>query len=574
MAASLPENTGKAILYAAKSTTDTKGSIPTQLADGRELAEGEGMEVIGEYADESASAFSGDRGPQLAAAKAEAERIAGEDGACSLIVQHSDRLARGDGANAAHLVEYALWAIKAGVKLRSIQDPQTFSDLLYTVVTGQRNHEDSKRKSQAVRDGARRKAERGERTGGPRPFGYRYGADGLEPHPAEAEIVRRIYAETIGGKSQLGIARDLEREGIPTVRGGRWQNCSVMAVLNNKIHCGFVKNHDEWWLGKHEPIIDEATWEKAQATREAKRKSTPGGRPPAGSHLFRKGMLRCGECGEALAARTNPNRSGKATETYRCLGRHRDKESCSMTPIRRELIDQAVYSYFEKVGLDVEATRRQLSEHRERRLAEVGALLSAAEDERSRAQAAVDRVKRDYKAGDLPASDYAELREETAEELQAAQNEADRLRLSLEEIEADEELADAERETLERLVEIRRAIAGEVKDAEGIEAVRAALVRLFDRFIIHPAGNVRIGRQSRDEPIPDGPNVRPVLDVDGYVIEVWIREQMLEGYGEAIRPILKREPLSSALASRGKGGESESRLNSIFGPIPVGVAQG
>jgi hypothetical protein len=88
----------KAILYAAKSTEDVHGSIETQLADCRALAEREGWGVVEDYQDEAASAYKGNRGPGLAAALDCVERIGG-----TLIVQHSDRLARGDGKRAQHL---------------------------------------------------------------------------------------------------------------------------------------------------------------------------------------------------------------------------------------------------------------------------------------------------------------------------------------------------------------------------------------------------------------------------------------------------------------------------------------
>src|SRR5690349_10020515 len=104
-----------AVIYGAKSTEDTHGSIPTQLADARELAEREGYEVVAEYNDEAASAYSGNRGDGLAAAMAKCEALVAERGEAVLIVQHSDRLARGDGRKSKHLVEYALWAIKADV---------------------------------------------------------------------------------------------------------------------------------------------------------------------------------------------------------------------------------------------------------------------------------------------------------------------------------------------------------------------------------------------------------------------------------------------------------------------------
>ena len=38
-----------AVLYAAKSTTDERGSIPTQLQDARQLSEREGWTVVAEH---------------------------------------------------------------------------------------------------------------------------------------------------------------------------------------------------------------------------------------------------------------------------------------------------------------------------------------------------------------------------------------------------------------------------------------------------------------------------------------------------------------------------------------------
>src|SRR5207248_2869553 len=114
-----------AITYAAKSTEDKRASIPTQLSDARGLAEREGLEILGEYQDEAKSAYHASRGDGLAQAREHAERLAAEHGSCALIVQHSDRLARGDGIVAQHLVELLLWARKAGVRIRSCQDDTT-----------------------------------------------------------------------------------------------------------------------------------------------------------------------------------------------------------------------------------------------------------------------------------------------------------------------------------------------------------------------------------------------------------------------------------------------------------------
>jgi DNA invertase Pin-like site-specific DNA recombinase len=146
-----------AVIYAAKSTEDKRGSIDTQLADCRELAQRERWRVAGEFSDENRSAYHGSRGEGLQRAKAQAEELA----PCVLVVQHSDRLARGDAVQATHLVAIALWAIKAGITIRSVQDERTFQDLATAANQGERNTEDSRRKGEATKDGIERAVKRG-----------------------------------------------------------------------------------------------------------------------------------------------------------------------------------------------------------------------------------------------------------------------------------------------------------------------------------------------------------------------------------------------------------------------------
>src|SRR4051812_34895440 len=95
------------VIYGAKSSDDVHGSIPTQIADCRAAIERAGGRVlVGDpLYDEAKSAFRGNRGDQLAKAKALAERAAREHGQAELWVQHSDRIARGDGRTADHLAE-------------------------------------------------------------------------------------------------------------------------------------------------------------------------------------------------------------------------------------------------------------------------------------------------------------------------------------------------------------------------------------------------------------------------------------------------------------------------------------
>src|SRR3954463_12853198 len=322
------------------------------------MASREGWEIDGEYADESASAWSGDRGPQLAAAIARAERMA----PCVLVVQHSDRLARGDGLKARHLGELYFWALKAGVELRSVQDDSTFTNPLLAFAMGERNAEDSRRKSLGVAAGMKRIAAAGRPSGGPRPYGYRYDSGALVVVEAEAVIVRRVVSQFLAGRSITAIARGLARDGVPTLRGGPWRQSTVSGILRNPTYIGQVRYDGETHPGEHEPLIDDATWAKADDALAA-RSRRRGGRPPRGLHLFRGGMLRC-ECGEAMVPRTNGG-----YEMYYCNGRHPfGSDYCDKPHLRRGGIDQAGYRYFEQRGLDIEAPRRTIAEARDRKL--------------------------------------------------------------------------------------------------------------------------------------------------------------------------------------------------------------
>ena len=63
------------VVYAAKSTADERGSIPTQLADCRAAIEREGdRTVVAEYQDEARSAFHGNRGEGKRAKQAKSRR--------------------------------------------------------------------------------------------------------------------------------------------------------------------------------------------------------------------------------------------------------------------------------------------------------------------------------------------------------------------------------------------------------------------------------------------------------------------------------------------------------------------
>lgn len=94
---------------------------------------------------------------------------------------------------------------------------------------------------------------------------------------------------------------------------------------------------------------------------------------------------------------------------------------------------------------------------------------------------------------------------------------------------------------LRRLTEIRRAVAGEITDAQGVDAVRAALARLFKGFVIHPPAHALKAVARSGNALLVGPEGR-----EQFALEPVLHEDVLAGFDGRGFPQLRREPLGQA----------------------------
>lgn len=180
---------------------------------------------------------------------------------------------------------------------------------------------------------------------------------------AEAEIVKRIFYDYIGGKGSGTIARELERDGIKTATGKtRWRGSSVRRILINEKYCGDAllqksitadtitfkrkKNRGElpqyYIKDNHEPIISREEYELVQRLRENR----------AGKHGNNKGdrakyqnrypftyKIICSNCGGSF--KRHIQNVGKSCEVaaWACTTYiDRGSKECSMKPIHDETI--------------------------------------------------------------------------------------------------------------------------------------------------------------------------------------------------------------------------------------------
>ena len=195
-------------------------------------------------------------------------------------------------------------------------------------------------------------------------LGYKKGPDGQPVIDEEqAPIVRRIFARYLMGDSVRKICRDLEADGIRTVRGcEKWSDSTVQNMLRNEKYIGdallqktFVQDiftrksmKNEGQLPKyyvhncHPAIIDRMTFQKVQeeiARRSSKKKTSAKAKTELGKYSGKYALselLVCGECGSPYRRQTYMPK-GEKYHVWRCLNRMENgKRICKHSPTFRE----------------------------------------------------------------------------------------------------------------------------------------------------------------------------------------------------------------------------------------------
>jgi len=210
--------------------------------------------------------------------------------------------------------------------------------------------------------------------GGKAPYGYKLSErhkNVIEIDPPAAEIVRRIFALAIEGKSCREIAVLLNSEGIPTPAAyagltpskigpysGKWSSERVTFTLKNEVYIGnMVQGRtrkinyklqqcrklppEEWTIVEctHQPLIDHAVFRKVQMMI-ASRKHT---RSRKHDYLL-KGLIHCHECGYPLGVMQR-TLSGNRDVLYfvcRTYQRFTKERKCTCHSVRVDFVTDSV----------------------------------------------------------------------------------------------------------------------------------------------------------------------------------------------------------------------------------------
>jgi DNA invertase Pin-like site-specific DNA recombinase len=204
------------------------------------------------------------------------------------------------------------------------------------------------------------------------PYGYRWDGRTLRILPEQAKVVKRIFADVLSGKGTETIAKELNKESVPSKKGGHWTSTTIRNILSNEKYTGDVifqkyytddsfNSHvnygqvDRYYMpNHHEAIISKDDFEAAStivAQRALEKGITKGSTQYQKRYAF-SGKIICGECGNKFRRRLH-------TSTYKkdiawCCNTHlSDKSQCSMLFIKDEdikiafttLLNKLIYSH-------------------------------------------------------------------------------------------------------------------------------------------------------------------------------------------------------------------------------------
>ena len=187
-----------------------------------------------------------------------------------------------------------------------------------------------------TKKGMRERAQQGMFNGEP-PFGYErcdancFGLDETHPgcHVVEdkaGRVVELFERYATGTESMSTLASWLNDQGCRTkskkpvdlfgeivqTEGRRFTHWSVRDILKNSFYVGKVRHKDEFFDGRHQPLVSQNLFDGVQERmkKNRSRNSATGSRNRQG-HLL-SGLLRCHECGTILWAQNQ----GSMGETY------------------------------------------------------------------------------------------------------------------------------------------------------------------------------------------------------------------------------------------------------------------
>jgi DNA invertase Pin-like site-specific DNA recombinase len=376
--------------------------VDRQREDCERLAASLGLIVVRVYSDNDLSAYSGKPRPDYQQMLDDLR--AGLYG--SVIAWHTDRLHR----SPRELEEYIDVCEPRNVQTRTVKagalDLTTATGRMIARQLGVQARYEVERMVERQRRARDQKVQRGEWSGGPRPYGWE--GDGVTPVAGEIAVIREVADAVLAGASIRALAADLNERELFTSTGARWDGGTLTRMLKRPRNAGILQHRgEEAGPSKWDAAIDEPTWRSLRGVLD-----DPARIPTASNvrkHLG-SGLYLCGMCGESL---TSFSKGAAKPAKYKCR-----KNGCVLRDL--VLLDKWVQSYLlrrlkEPDAAEVFAGR-----------GEDGVDVKAAQDELKAAREDLDGLAREFGAGEIDMQEWrvarvgARVRKERAEAVLAS----------------------------------------------------------------------------------------------------------------------------------------------------------
>ncbi len=207
-----------------------------------------------------------------------------------------------------------------------------------------------------VREGLNRRVKEGWFVGKV-PYGYRNARkDGrgiVIVDTAAADNVRRIFhLYAFGNLTIDGVTAKINGEGrIFRPSMPEFPRSTIHNVLRDRAYIGELEYRKQWYPGKHEPLIDRATWDRVQILL---------GGQNYHNHQFTFGgeFVRCSHCGHPITGerKTKMTKSGPRDYVYYRCARY-TKPGHPRVRIPESEFDQQILTVFDKMKIEDESVR-------------------------------------------------------------------------------------------------------------------------------------------------------------------------------------------------------------------------
>ena len=301
--------------------------VDRQREDCEQLAASLGLNVIRVFTDNDLSAYSGKPRPGYQQMLDDLRN--GRYG--TVLAWHTDRLHR----RPTELEEYIDVCEPRQIQTRTVKagslDLSTATGRMIARQLGVQARYEVERMIERQRRAREQKVQRGEWSGGPRPYGWE--ADGITPVPQEIAVIREATDAVLAGASVRALAADLNARGLLSSTGAHWDGSTLRRMLARSRNAGILQHRgEEAGPSKWDAAIDEPTWRSLRAVLDDP------SRIPTASNVRKylgSGLYLCGVCGETL---TSFSKGGGKPGKYKCR-----KNNCVLRDLVR--LDKWVQSY-------------------------------------------------------------------------------------------------------------------------------------------------------------------------------------------------------------------------------------